>query len=147
MNDTILRPADCRLLDYEIELALVLKEAINKPIAISESDLPRYVGAVVMCNDVSARDIMFGAPMLQWFRGKSQRTFNKGAGSSKGQSIAPGVTYSGDKYIIEASNPATAFIRSLAVLRDYYDALDERDQKMIRSIEGWVEEFESTDAE
>ncbi|MBK6740756.1 MAG: fumarylacetoacetate hydrolase family protein [Haliea sp.] len=74
-NDTILRPADCRLLDYEIEVALVLKEAINKPVAISESDLPRYIGAVVMCNDVSARDLMFGAPMLQWFRGKSQRTF------------------------------------------------------------------------
>ena len=83
----------------------------------------------------------------EMMKGKSQRTFNKGAGSSKGQSIAPGVTYSGDKYIIEASNPATAFVRSLAVLRDYYDALDERDQKMIRSIEGWVEEFESTDAE
>jgi 2-keto-4-pentenoate hydratase/2-oxohepta-3-ene-1,7-dioic acid hydratase in catechol pathway len=74
-NDTILRPADCRLLDYEIELALVLKEAISKPVAISESELARYVGAVVMCNDVSARDLMFGAPMLQWFRGKSQRTF------------------------------------------------------------------------
>jgi 2-keto-4-pentenoate hydratase/2-oxohepta-3-ene-1,7-dioic acid hydratase in catechol pathway len=74
-NDTILRPADCRLLDYEIELALVMKEAISKPVAISESELARYVGAVVMCNDVSARDIMFGAPMLQWFRGKSQRTF------------------------------------------------------------------------
>jgi len=28
-----------------------------------------------LCNDVSARDIMFGSPMLQWFRGKSQRTF------------------------------------------------------------------------
>jgi 2-keto-4-pentenoate hydratase/2-oxohepta-3-ene-1,7-dioic acid hydratase in catechol pathway len=74
-NETILRPADCRLLDYEIELALVLKEGISKPVTISESDLPRYVGGVVMCNDVSARDLMFGAPMLQWFRGKSQRTF------------------------------------------------------------------------
>ena len=29
----------------------------------------------MLCNDVSARDLMFGAPMLQWFQGKSQRTF------------------------------------------------------------------------
>lgn len=74
-SDTIVRPAGCQLLDYEIELALVLKEAVRKPVAISESDLPRYVGGLVLCNDVSARDLMFGAPMLQWFRGKSQRTF------------------------------------------------------------------------
>ena len=35
----------------------------------------KYVGALVLCNDVSARDFMFGAPMLQWFKGKGQRTF------------------------------------------------------------------------
>ena len=74
-NDTILRPRGCELLDYEIELALVLKRDIAAPVHIAEADLPEYVGGLVLCNDVSARDLMFGAPMLQWFRGKSQRTF------------------------------------------------------------------------
>lgn len=74
-NETILRPQGCELLDYEIELALVLKEDVSKPTKINESDLSKYVGGLVLCNDVSARDIMFGSPMLQWFRGKSQRTF------------------------------------------------------------------------
>ncbi|MEE4146799.1 MAG: fumarylacetoacetate hydrolase family protein [Halieaceae bacterium] len=74
-NAAILRPRGCQLLDYEIELALVLKRDIAGQVAISDSDLPAYVGAVILCNDVSARDFMFGAPMLQWFKGKSQRTF------------------------------------------------------------------------
>jgi 2-keto-4-pentenoate hydratase/2-oxohepta-3-ene-1,7-dioic acid hydratase in catechol pathway len=74
-DETILRPGGCELLDYEIELALVLREDISHAVEITEADLPRYVGGLVLCNDVSARDFMFGAPMLQWFRGKSQRTF------------------------------------------------------------------------
>ena len=74
-NATILRPRGCELLDYEIELALVLKRGISHPTKISETDLSDYVGGIVLCNDVSARDFMFGAPMLQWFKGKSQRTF------------------------------------------------------------------------
>lgn len=74
-NAPILRPQGCQLLDYEIELALVLRKDIAEPVAINQSDLPDYVGAIILCNDVSARDFMFGAPMLQWFKGKSQRTF------------------------------------------------------------------------
>lgn len=74
-NDTILRPRGCQLLDYEIELALVMKQGVVGPTEISESSLSKYVGGLVLANDVSARDIMFGSPMLQWFRGKSQRTF------------------------------------------------------------------------
>lgn len=74
-DETILRPRDCQLLDYEIELGLVLKADIDTPTEIGEAELSQYVGALVLCNDVSARDLMFGAPMLQWFRGKSQRTF------------------------------------------------------------------------
>ena len=74
-NDTIVRPRDCKLLDYEIELALVMKTTVTEPTAINESNLFNYIGGIVLCNDVSARDLMFGSPMLQWFRGKSQRTF------------------------------------------------------------------------
>jgi 2-keto-4-pentenoate hydratase/2-oxohepta-3-ene-1,7-dioic acid hydratase in catechol pathway len=74
-NDTIVRPKGCQLLDYEIELGLVLRRDISEPTRITEQQLADYVGGLVLCNDVSARDLMFGAPMLQWFRGKSQRTF------------------------------------------------------------------------
>ena len=74
-NETIVRPKGCQLLDYEIELALVLKQEIQQETQILEADLPRYIGGLVLCNDVSARDSMFGASMLQWFKGKSYRTF------------------------------------------------------------------------
>ena len=74
-NDAIVRPAGCKLLDYEIELALVLRRDITTPCSIGEERLKDYIGALVMANDVSARDVMFGAPMLQWFKGKSARTF------------------------------------------------------------------------
>lgn len=74
-NDSIIRPAGCKLLDYEIELALVLKTDVSKPLSLKEPDLPKYIGGLLLCNDVSARDLMFGAPMMQWFSGKSQRTF------------------------------------------------------------------------
>jgi len=74
-NDAIVRPAGCRLLDYEIELALVLRRDITGPCVIGEEKLTDYIGALVMANDVSARDVMFGTPMLQWFKGKSARTF------------------------------------------------------------------------
>ena len=74
-NNDIIRPRACRLLDYEIELGIVLKADIHEPTNVSEAGLGEYIGALILCNDVSARDFMFGAPMLQWFRGKSQRTF------------------------------------------------------------------------
>lgn len=74
-NDAIVRPAGCKLLDYEIELALVLRRDIKNPCSIGEESLKDYIGALVMANDVSARDVMFGAPVLQWFKGKSARTF------------------------------------------------------------------------
>ena len=74
-NDDILRPAGCELLDYEIELGLVLKKGIDGAVTVTEDTLHEWVGGLVLANDVSARDFMFGAPMMQWFKGKSQRTF------------------------------------------------------------------------
>lgn len=72
---TILRPKNCKLLDYEIELGIVLKKAITEEVLVTEDNLGEYIGGIVLANDVSARDIMFGAPVLQWYKGKSQRTF------------------------------------------------------------------------
>lgn len=74
-NETILRPRDCQLLDYEIELGLVLKRDIRGTVDVTDENLSDYVGGFILCNDVSARDMMFGGPAMQWFRGKSQRTF------------------------------------------------------------------------
>jgi len=74
-NSNIIRPRECELLDYEIELGISLKKAISSEISITEENLSEYVAGLFLCNDVSALDIMFGAPMLQFFRGKGQRTF------------------------------------------------------------------------
>ena len=74
-NDSIVRPKDVRLLDYEVELGIALKRDLPADTTVAETDLADYIGGWFLCNDVSARDVMFGAPMLQWFKGKSLRTF------------------------------------------------------------------------
>lgn len=74
-NETILRPRGCKLLDYEIELGIVIKKAISSAVVVTDENLGDFIGGLVLANDVSARDIMLGAPVLQWYRGKSQRTF------------------------------------------------------------------------
>ena len=73
--DDIVRPVGCELLDYEIELALILKRDLPADTHVHAENLLGYVGGFTLANDVSARDFMFGAPMLQWFKGKGQRTF------------------------------------------------------------------------
>lgn len=74
-DDDIIRPANCELLDYEIELGIVLKRDLTGPTRVTDANLGDYIGALFLCNDVSARDEMFGASMIQWFKGKSFRSF------------------------------------------------------------------------
>ncbi len=74
-NDCIVRPVDCQLLDYEIELGLVLRHNLPIGTTVTDDNLADYVGGLVICNDVSARDLQFGSPGLQWFRSKSQPSF------------------------------------------------------------------------
>ena len=74
-RDDIIRPANCQLLDYEVELALVLKRDVPADTEITNENLLDYVGGFTLANDVSARDLCFGAPMMQWFKGKGHRTF------------------------------------------------------------------------
>ena len=66
-------PSHVQLLDYEIELGLVLRKPIDDPIKITASDLPAYVAGLVVVNDYSARDIQI--PQMQFYKGKSFRTF------------------------------------------------------------------------
>jgi 2-keto-4-pentenoate hydratase/2-oxohepta-3-ene-1,7-dioic acid hydratase in catechol pathway len=72
-DDDIVRPPQVRLLDYEVELGIVLGKAITEPVTVTDDDLPGYVGAFVVANDVSARDIQL--PQGQWYKGKSYPTF------------------------------------------------------------------------
>jgi len=71
----IVRPPDVELLDYEVEFALVMRRSLGADDRISPENIGDYVAGIVLCNDVSARDVQFGESLLQWFRGKSYRTF------------------------------------------------------------------------
>lgn len=71
--DDVVRPVHVRLLDYEIELGLVLKKPITQPITVSPGDLHEWLAGVTIVNDVSARDVQL--PQAQFYKGKSYRTF------------------------------------------------------------------------
>src|SRR6202040_4257213 len=73
-ND-IVRPASVQLLDYEVEFGVVLRKTLTEPIEITDSKIGDIVAGIVLANDVSARDTMFGSTFFQWFQGKSARTF------------------------------------------------------------------------
>jgi 2-keto-4-pentenoate hydratase/2-oxohepta-3-ene-1,7-dioic acid hydratase in catechol pathway len=72
-DDDIVRPPQVRLLDYEVELGIVLGRAVTGPVTVTAANLADYVGAFVLANDVSARDVQL--PQGQWYKGKSYRTF------------------------------------------------------------------------
>lgn len=69
----VVRPRHVRLLDYEVEIGLVLRRAITGPVKVTEANLADYVGALVLHNDISARDVQL--PQTQFYKGKSYRTF------------------------------------------------------------------------
>lgn len=71
--DPVTRPCHVRLLDYEIELGLVIGATIDRPITLTDDQLPRYVAALTIGNDISARDVQL--PQGQYFKGKSYRGF------------------------------------------------------------------------
>ena len=68
---SVVRPEGVHLLDYEIELALVMGAEL--PANTEVKSLEPYVAALVIANDISARDVQI--PQRQWFKGKSFRTF------------------------------------------------------------------------
>jgi 2-keto-4-pentenoate hydratase/2-oxohepta-3-ene-1,7-dioic acid hydratase in catechol pathway len=69
----VARPSHVKLLDYEIELALVFRRPISSAVTITREELPKYVFAIAIGNDLSARDIQL--PETQFFKGKSYRGF------------------------------------------------------------------------
>jgi 2-keto-4-pentenoate hydratase/2-oxohepta-3-ene-1,7-dioic acid hydratase in catechol pathway len=72
-HDTIVRPGHVRLLDYEVELGLVIGAPVPVGTEVSEGDLHRYVAGVVVADDVSARDVQL--PKGQFYESKSYPTF------------------------------------------------------------------------
>jgi len=72
-TDDVVRPAHVRLLDYEVELGLVIGRGLSVGTVVTDADLPGYVAGLVMSNDVSARDVQLEKG--QFYEGKSYPTF------------------------------------------------------------------------
>jgi 2-keto-4-pentenoate hydratase/2-oxohepta-3-ene-1,7-dioic acid hydratase in catechol pathway len=71
--DDVVRPAHVRLLDYELELGLVIGQGLALGTTVTDADLPRYVAGLVMSNDISARDVQLQKG--QFYESKSYPTF------------------------------------------------------------------------
>ena len=67
------RPGSVQLLDYELELGLVIGRRIDRPVQVTWQNLHEFVAGVVMTNDLSARDEQVRDG--QFFRSKSHRGF------------------------------------------------------------------------
>jgi 2-keto-4-pentenoate hydratase/2-oxohepta-3-ene-1,7-dioic acid hydratase in catechol pathway len=69
----VVRPAQVRLLDYEIELGLVVRREIPAGTLVRPEDLATWLAGVTIVNDLSARDVQL--PQVQFYKGKSFRGF------------------------------------------------------------------------
>lgn len=69
----VARPAHVKLLDYEVELGLVLRRAIPEGTQIKPDELHHWIAGMVIVNDLSARDVQL--PQAQFYKGKSYRGF------------------------------------------------------------------------
>jgi 2-keto-4-pentenoate hydratase/2-oxohepta-3-ene-1,7-dioic acid hydratase in catechol pathway len=67
------RPSHVRLLDYELEVGLVMGHRLPIGAAVTDANLGGYVAAAVMCNDFSARDVQLEKG--QFYESKSYPTF------------------------------------------------------------------------
>ncbi|MEE3062536.1 MAG: fumarylacetoacetate hydrolase family protein [Actinomycetota bacterium] len=71
--DEIVKPPHVQLLDYEVEIGLVIGRAIPVGTTISEANLAEFIAGLVVTNDVSARDVQL--PQTQFYEAKSYPTF------------------------------------------------------------------------
>jgi 2-keto-4-pentenoate hydratase/2-oxohepta-3-ene-1,7-dioic acid hydratase in catechol pathway len=69
----IIRPDGVGFLDYEVELGLVIGADLPVGTMVTEADLARYVAALVVTDDVSARQIQL--VKTQFYESKSYPTF------------------------------------------------------------------------
>ena len=71
--DDIVKPKHVQLLDYEVEIGLVIGRDMPVGTVLTDANLGDYVAALVITNDVSARDIQL--PQTQFYEAKSYPTF------------------------------------------------------------------------
>jgi 2,4-diketo-3-deoxy-L-fuconate hydrolase len=71
--DDVVRPAHVKLLDYEIELGVVLGRDLTAGVQVKPDRLHEVLAGITIVNDVSARDVQL--PQGQFYKGKSYRTF------------------------------------------------------------------------
>jgi 2-keto-4-pentenoate hydratase/2-oxohepta-3-ene-1,7-dioic acid hydratase in catechol pathway len=69
----ILRPAGVGFLDYELELGLVIGTGVPAGTTVTDASLARYVAALVVTDDISARQIQL--TKTQFYESKSYPTF------------------------------------------------------------------------
>jgi 2-keto-4-pentenoate hydratase/2-oxohepta-3-ene-1,7-dioic acid hydratase in catechol pathway len=69
----IIRPLGVGFLDYEVELGLVIGADLPVGTTVTAADLARYVAALVVADDVSARQIQL--TKTQFYEAKSYPTF------------------------------------------------------------------------
>ena len=69
----VVQPPSVELLDYEIELGLVLRRDLPAGTTVSPDRLGDWLAGVTIVNDLSARDIQL--PQGQFYKGKSFRGF------------------------------------------------------------------------
>ncbi|MFC0432545.1 fumarylacetoacetate hydrolase family protein [Kutzneria buriramensis] len=72
-TDDIVKPAHVRLLDYEVEIGLVIGREIPTGTTITEDNLAEHIAGLVVTDDVSARDIQL--PQTQFYEAKSYPSF------------------------------------------------------------------------
>ncbi len=71
--DEIFKPKHVRLLDYEVEIGLVIGREVSVGATITADNLVDYVCGLVVTNDVSARDVQL--MKTQFYESKSYPTF------------------------------------------------------------------------
>jgi 2-keto-4-pentenoate hydratase/2-oxohepta-3-ene-1,7-dioic acid hydratase in catechol pathway len=71
--DNVVKPDHVRLLDYEVEIGLVIGRDMPVGTTIIEANLSDYIAGLVVANDVSARDVQL--TKTQFYEGKSYPTF------------------------------------------------------------------------
>jgi len=72
-TDDIVKPSHVRFLDYEVEVGLVIGKDLPVGTTLTRENIADHVAALVVTNDVSARDLQL--PKTQFFEAKSYPTF------------------------------------------------------------------------
>src|SRR6202012_1020694 len=71
--DKIVKPSHVKLLDYEVEIGLVIGRDIPVGTEVAEPTLANFIAGLVVANDVSARDVQL--TKTQFYEAKSYPTF------------------------------------------------------------------------